>query len=51
MAVLLLLPFMRSPERASKEEIEESLGEILRMAVKDPSYMMISSDSSPAATN
>ena len=39
--VLLLLPFMRAPERASKEEIEESLGEILRLAVRDPSYMMI----------
>ena len=41
LAVLVLLPFMRAPERASKEEIEESLGEILRMAMKDPSYMMI----------
>lgn len=39
--VLLLLPFMRAPEKASKEEIEESLGEILRLAIRDPSYMMI----------
>ena len=39
--VLLLLPFMRAPEKASKEEIEESLGEILRLAMRDPSYMMI----------
>ena len=29
LAVLLLLPFMRAPERAAKEEIEETLGEIL----------------------
>tara|TARA_B100000686_G_C16716427_1_gene932314 strand:- start:318 stop:1589 length:1272 start_codon:yes stop_codon:yes gene_type:complete len=41
LAVLLLLPFMQAPGRASKEEIEESLGEILRIAMKDPSYMMI----------
>lgn len=39
--VLLLLPFMRAPEKASKEEIEESLGEILGLALRDPSYMMI----------
>ena len=32
---------MKSPGRAAKEEIEESLGEILRIAMKDPSYMMI----------
>ena len=41
LAVLLLLPFMKSPGHAAKEEIEESLGEILRIAMKDPSYMMI----------
>ena len=41
LAVLLLLPFMKSPNIAAKEEIEESLGEILRIAMKDPSYMMI----------
>ena len=41
LAVLLLLPFMTSPGHAAKEEIEESLGEILRIAMKDPSYMMI----------
>ena len=41
LAVLVLLPFMRAPEAAAKEEIEESLGEILRIAFKDPSYMMI----------
>ena len=41
LAVLVLLPFMRAPEAAAKEEMEESLGEILRIALKDPSYMMI----------
>ena len=41
LSVLLLLPFMRYPERASKEEIEESLKEILVIAFKDPTYMMI----------
>ena len=41
LAVLLLLPFMKSPGHAAKEEIEESLGKILRIAMKDPSYMMI----------
>ena len=41
LSILLLLPFMRYPERASKEEIEESLKEILLIAFKDPTYMMI----------
>ena len=41
LGILLLLPFMRYPERASKEEIEESLSEILVIAFKDPTYMMI----------
>ena len=41
LGILLLLPFMRYPERASKEEIEESLSEILLIAFKDPTYMMI----------
>ena len=40
LGILLLLPFMRYPERASKEEIEESLSEILLIAFKDPPYMM-----------
>ena len=41
LAILVLLPFMRAPDAAAKEEMEESLGEILRIALKDPSYMMI----------
>tara|TARA_B100001094_G_C18103803_1_gene757261 strand:+ start:100 stop:1347 length:1248 start_codon:yes stop_codon:yes gene_type:complete len=41
LSVLVLLPFMRAPVMASKEEIEESLGDILRVASKDPSFAMI----------
>ena len=41
LSVLVLLPFMKAPEIASKEEIEESLGEILRVASRDPSFAMI----------
>ena len=41
LATLLLLPFMRIPEKASKEDIEESLGDILKLALKDPSFSMI----------
>ena len=41
LSVILLLPFMRYPERASKDEIEETLSEVLMIALKDPTYMMI----------
>ena len=41
LVTLLLLPFMRIPEKASKEDIEESLGDILKLALKDPSFSMI----------
>ncbi len=41
LSVILLLPFMRYPERASKDEIEETLSEVLMIAFKDPTYMMI----------
>ncbi|RYG90637.1 MFS transporter [Loktanella sp. IMCC34160] len=42
LAVLLLLPFMRSPTRpATKAELEETMGQILMKAAKDPSYAMI----------
>jgi len=41
LAVLLLLPLMRAPEAASKQELQESMGEILKKAFKDPSYTMI----------
>tara|TARA_B100001113_G_scaffold95700_2_gene76656 strand:+ start:922 stop:2169 length:1248 start_codon:yes stop_codon:yes gene_type:complete len=41
LSVLILLPFMKAPEMATKEEIEESLGDILKLASKDPSFAMI----------
>lgn len=41
LSVLVLLPFMRTPEIASKKEIEESLGDILKIASRDPSFAMI----------
>lgn len=41
LAVLLLLPAMRAPAAASKEELQESMGEILKRAFKDPSYTFI----------
>lgn len=40
-ASLAVLPMMRSPRRASKAELEESLGRILRSAFRDPSYTLI----------
>ena len=41
LASLLALPFMRSQQLASKAEIEESMGEILIKAFKDPTYSLI----------
>ena len=41
LTILLLLPFMRAPEAASKEELEESMSDILKLAAKDPSFAMI----------
>lgn len=40
-AMLLTLPLMRAPAMASKAELEESLGQILVKAFKDPSYTLI----------
>ena len=40
-ASLLLLPLMKGPEPASKAELEESMGQILGRAFRDPSYTMI----------
>ena len=40
LAVLALLPMMRAPS-VSKAQIEESMGEILMKALKDPSYTLI----------
>ena len=41
LAVLVLLPLMRAPVAASKAELEESLGQILLRAGKDPSFSLI----------
>ena len=38
---LLSLPMMKSPKAATRQELEESMGEILVTALKDPSYTMI----------
>ncbi|MBM7069848.1 MFS transporter [Actibacterium sp. 188UL27-1] len=38
---LAALPMMRTPQTATKAELEESLGQILVKAFKDPSYTMI----------
>lgn len=40
-AILAVLPLMRSPQAASRTELEESLGSILVKAAKDPSYTLI----------
>ncbi len=41
LATLLVLPMMRSPARVSRTELEESMGEILVKAFRDPSYTLI----------
>ena len=40
LALLALLPLMRAPA-VSKAQIEESMGDILKKAIKDPSYTLI----------
>ncbi|MFT6025742.1 MAG: MFS family permease [Ascidiaceihabitans sp.] len=40
-AVTFTLPLMRVPALATKAELQESLGEILIKAAKDPSFMLI----------
>ena len=41
LATLMTLPFMRSPTVATKAELEESMGAILKKAFRDPSYTLI----------
>ncbi len=41
LALVLTLPFMRAPAQASKAELEESMGQILGRAFRDPSYALI----------
>ena len=41
LATLILLPFMRVPAIAKKTEVEETMGEVLKKALTDPTYTMI----------
>lgn len=41
LSMILMLPLMRAPATASKAELEESLGQILVKAFRDPSYTLI----------
>ena len=41
LALILTLPLMRAPSLASRAELEESMGEILIKAFRDPSYTFI----------
>lgn len=41
LAALLMLPLMRGSQAASRAELEESLGQVLRRAFRDPSYGLI----------
>ena len=41
LAALLVLPMMRAPARASRAELEESMGAVLTRAVRDPSFTLI----------
>ena len=38
---LLALPFMKAPPKASPQALEQSLGKILNIAIRDPSYALI----------
>jgi MFS family permease len=38
---LFALPFMRSPVAATKQELDESLGTVLKRAFRDPSFSLI----------
>ncbi len=41
LTLVLTLPFMRAPAPVSKAELEESMGQILGKAFRDPSYTLI----------
>ena len=41
LSTLFALPFLRSPQMATKAELEESLGTVLGRAFRDPSYILI----------
>src|SRR5210317_18001 len=41
LATLMLLPVMRVPQVANKSQLDASMGQILKTAIKDPTYTMI----------
>ena len=41
LAVLAVLPFMRSPQVARRAELEQSIGQALKQAFRDPSFTLI----------
>jgi MFS family permease len=41
LTTVLVLPLLKAPPMASKAEIEESMGQILKKAFKDPSFKLI----------
>ncbi|TMV06919.1 MFS transporter [Ruegeria sediminis] len=41
LTLVLTLPFMRAPAPADRKELEESMGQILTRAFRDPSYTLI----------
>jgi MFS family permease len=41
LALILTLPLMRAPQTAGKAELQETMGQILVKALKDPSYTLI----------
>ena len=41
LSLIMLLPFMRAPVAATKQELEESMGSILKRAARDPSFTLI----------
>jgi len=41
LATLMALPMMRSPKLASRAELEQSMGQALKQAFRDPSYTLI----------
>ena len=41
LSILVFLPLMKADTSVSKKELEESLGDLLTRAIKDPNYIMI----------
>ncbi len=41
LSVLVFLPMMRTEKQATRQELEESMGQVLVRALKDPSFTMI----------